>query len=83
MRNENAPALTHLPRIIQNRFEHKVLFADRQSLGDSCMVKMYICAKFEVHTSNGSAVRALTDGKTDRRTDGKTEKQDQFYYLDR
>ena len=41
------------------------------------MVKMHPCAKFELRTSNGSAVRALTDG----RPDGKTETQDRLYYL--
>ena len=41
------------------------------------MVKMHLCAKFKVCTSKVSAGRALTDGRTDGKTDrgkdGKTE----------
>ena len=34
------------------------------------MVKVHVCTKFWVRTSIGSVVRALTDGQTDKLTDG-------------
>ena len=34
------------------------------------IVKVNACTKFHDHTSNGSAVRALTDTHTDTHTDG-------------
>ncbi len=42
-------------------------------------VKVDPYAKYQGQRSNGSAVRAHTDGRTDRRTDGRY----QFYYLPR
>ena len=34
------------------------------------MLKVHVCTKFWVRTSNGSAVRALTEGETHIQTDG-------------
>ncbi len=46
-------------------------------------IKFHACTKFHARTSNGLAVRALTNWQTETRIHGQTETRDRFYYLDR
>ncbi len=46
-----------------------------------CVMVIFPSTRQADHRSNGSGVRALTDGRTDGQTDGQTDRRYQTYYL--